>query len=113
MTNQPLRIAVIGAGISGITAAHILQKNGYQAVVFEKADKPSGVWAVSYPEVTLQNLRQQYHLSDFPWPFEPELHPTGTQVVRYWQEAIRHFQLDVRLEHEVLGLDELPDGWRV
>jgi len=33
------RIAVIGAGISGIAAASILKKNGYEAVVFEKYDK--------------------------------------------------------------------------
>jgi dimethylaniline monooxygenase (N-oxide forming) len=40
-------IAIIGAGISGITTAHILQKNGFQAVVFEKAKKMGGVWAVA------------------------------------------------------------------
>ena len=30
------RIAVIGAGISGIAAANILKKNGFVPVVFEK-----------------------------------------------------------------------------
>ncbi len=113
MSTSPVRVAVIGAGISGITAAHVLKKHGFEVVVYEKADQPGGVWAVAYPQITLQNLRQHYHLSDFPWPFEPDLHPTGAQVMRYWQAVIRKFQLDVRLEHTVLGMEELPDGWRV
>jgi cation diffusion facilitator CzcD-associated flavoprotein CzcO len=38
-------IAIIGAGISGITTAQILKKNGFQAVLFEKSEKMGGVWA--------------------------------------------------------------------
>lgn len=30
------RIAVIGAGISGIAAANVLKKKGYEAVIFEQ-----------------------------------------------------------------------------
>jgi cation diffusion facilitator CzcD-associated flavoprotein CzcO len=62
MSTSPVRVAVIGAGISGITAAHVLKKNGFEGVVYEKADRPGGVWAVAYPQITLQNLRQHYHL---------------------------------------------------
>jgi cation diffusion facilitator CzcD-associated flavoprotein CzcO len=47
------RIAVIGAGISGIAAANILKKNGFVPVVFEKHEKIGGVWATAYPEVHL------------------------------------------------------------
>ena len=43
------RIAVIGAGISGIAAANVLKKNGFEPVVFEKGGKVGGVWAVAYP----------------------------------------------------------------
>ena len=33
------RIAVIGAGISGIAAANILKKNGFVPIVFEKYER--------------------------------------------------------------------------
>jgi dimethylaniline monooxygenase (N-oxide forming) len=82
-----LRIAIIGAGISGIAAANILKKNGFEAVVFEKSEKLGGVWASAYPEVHLQNIYNQYHLSDFDWSFKPDLHPTGDQIMRYLTEA--------------------------
>lgn len=105
------RIAVIGAGISGITAANILQKNGFIPVVFEKSDKLGGVWAVTYPGVHLQNTHTTYRLSDYPWQFKPDLHPSGSQILQYWNDAVKHLRLDVRLSHEVLALEEQADGW--
>ncbi|MEG5136241.1 MULTISPECIES: flavin-containing monooxygenase [unclassified Microcoleus] len=104
-------IAIIGAGISGITTAHILKKNGFQAVVFEKSQQVGGVWALAYPNVHLQNIKEQYHLSDFPWPFTPDLHPTGEQILNYLEQAVNHLNLDVRLNHEVIELKETEDGW--
>ena len=107
------RIAVIGAGISGIAAATILKKNGFEAIIFEKYEKPGGVWATAYPGIHLQNIYNQYHLSDFDWPFKPDLHPTGEQVMRYLSAAVSHLHLEIRFKHEVLELKEEPDGWLV
>src|SRR3954447_3947057 len=36
------RTAVIGAGISGLTAAHALGKQGHEVVVFEAGERPAG-----------------------------------------------------------------------
>ncbi len=105
------RIAVIGAGISGIAAANILQKNGVVPVVFEKHEKIGGVWATAYPDVHLQNIYTQYRLSDFDWSFKPDLHPSGEQIMRYLTEAVQHLQLDIRLQHEVLEMKEEANGW--
>jgi len=107
------RIAVVGAGISGIAAANILKKNGFLPTVFEKHEKIGGVWATAYPEVHLQNIYTQYHLSDFDWSFKPDLHPTGEQIMRYLTEAVQQFQLDIRLSHEVLEAKEETKGWRL
>ncbi|MBV9386070.1 MAG: NAD(P)/FAD-dependent oxidoreductase [Chroococcidiopsidaceae cyanobacterium CP_BM_ER_R8_30] len=107
------RIAVIGAGISGIAAANVLKKQGYEAIIFEKSTEIGGVWAVAYPEVRLQNISSQYHLSDFPWTFTPDLHPTQLQIRQYLKAAVDHFQIDVRLGYEVLALEELEAGWQV
>ena len=113
MADRGLRVAIVGGGVSGITAAHVLQKQGHQAVVFEKMNQVGGIWAVSYPQVRLQNLRSQYYLSDFPWPFRADFHPTADQVMRYWSEAIERFGLDVRLGHEVQRVERGPDAWLV
>src|SRR5262245_59781168 len=109
-----MRIAVIGAGISGIAAASVLQREGHEVVLFERHAEPGGVWAKTYPGVTLQNTAPHYHIADFPWPFTPDLHPTADQVHRYILAAIEFFELDVQLEHEIDKLEELEGaGWRV
>lgn len=38
-----MKIAILGAGISGLTAARLLTDKGYQVVVFEKNDTPGGL----------------------------------------------------------------------
>jgi glutamate synthase (NADPH) small chain len=40
--HREYRLAVIGAGLFGLTAAYDLAKKGYQVTVFEKTDRPGG-----------------------------------------------------------------------
>jgi cation diffusion facilitator CzcD-associated flavoprotein CzcO len=108
-----MRIAVVGSGVSGIAAAKTLKRFGHELVIYEKSDRIGGVWATAYPGVTLQNIAEHYRLTDFPWPFKPENHPTADQVRRYLDAAVSHFALDIRRSHEVTALGERPDGWDV
>ncbi|MBK8256708.1 MAG: NAD(P)/FAD-dependent oxidoreductase [Polyangiaceae bacterium] len=107
-----MKIGVIGSGISGIAAAKVLAKAGHDVTVFERSPAVGGVWAQAYPGVHLQNVASHYHFSDFPWPFKPELHPTGEEIFRYLKMAVEHYKLKVLLEHEVVALTEEENGWR-
>ena len=107
------RIAIIGGGISGISAARVLLRFGHEVVVLERGPRLGGVWAVTYPEVRLQNIAEQYRLSDFPWPFPPDLHPTREQILRYLGEVVAHFHIDLRLSQKVVAMNEAPEGWDV
>lgn len=108
-----MRIAIIGSGISGIAAARTLQRLGIEFVIYERSAAVGGIWALAYPEVRLQNTAAHYHLADFPWPFTPDLHPTGAQIREYLNAAVKHFKLDVRLQHDVTSLREEKNGWTV
>jgi predicted NAD/FAD-binding protein len=42
VTAAPRRVAVIGAGVSGLTAAYVLERSGMQVTLFEKDDRLGG-----------------------------------------------------------------------
>ncbi len=104
------RVAIVGAGISGLAYADVLTRCGFSVVLFESCPRIGGVWARSYPGVSLQNSAAEYHLSSFPWPFKPELHPTGEQILRYLQALVEARKFDVRLQHEVVAARAVDAG---
>ena len=56
-----MKIAIIGAGFTGLTAAYDLQKHGHTVVVFEKDPQPGGL-AVGYQEKGWDwSLEKHYH----------------------------------------------------
>lgn len=108
------RVAIIGAGISGLAHADVLERCGFSVVLFERSERLGGVWARAYPDVTLQNTWWGYHLSSFPWPFTPDEHPTGAQILRYLEALVETRKLDVRLSHDVVSAREAEGGgWTV
>lgn len=110
MAKARKRVAIIGAGISGLAHADVLERCGFSVVLFERAPRLGGVWAAAYPDVSLQNTWWGYHLSSFPWPFEPDEHPTGAQILRYLEAFVEARKFDVRLSHEVVSARETSPG---
>jgi NADH-quinone oxidoreductase subunit F len=51
--NMP-RVAVVGSGPAGLTAAHYLSLDGYQVTVFEADDKPGGMLVSGIPAYRLR-----------------------------------------------------------
>lgn len=56
-----MKIAIIGAGFTGLSAAYYLSKNGHEVEVFEKDNKPGGL-AIGYKEKNWDwTLEHHYH----------------------------------------------------
>ena len=50
---QPAKVAIIGSGPAGLTAAHELAQKGYSVTVFESASKPGGMLQQCIPSFRL------------------------------------------------------------
>ncbi|MFC1431737.1 flavin-containing monooxygenase [Streptacidiphilus sp. N1-3] len=107
-----MKIAIIGAGVAGLTSAKVLTQAGHQVRVYDKAPDVGGVWSRTrrYPGVTTQSPKAQYSLSDFPMPANYPEWPDGAQIQAYFAAYAEHFGLDrvLRLSTEVTAAR--PDG---
>ncbi|HEX4060605.1 MAG TPA: NAD(P)/FAD-dependent oxidoreductase [Streptosporangiaceae bacterium] len=113
-----MRVAIIGAGVAGLTTAKVLNQAGHQVVVYDKAPDVGGVWSRTrrYPGLTTQSPKAQYSLSDYPMPRDYPEWPTGAQVQAYLAGYASHFGLghDLRLSTEVTSAAPAPGGgWTV
>jgi 4-hydroxyacetophenone monooxygenase len=114
--DRPFRVAVIGAGMSGLVAAHRLNQAGIEVVVLEKNDDVGGTWLEnSYPgcRVDVSNLFYCYSFAqrdDWPQHFS-----TQEVLLDYFRGIADRFGLRplIRFGTEVLAarLDESAMRW--
>ena len=80
---QKKKVAVIGAGVSGLAAAKAFAERGHDVQGFERSRDFGGVWELSrsYPDVQTQSPKALYHFTDHPygadvpeWPKGPDVH---------------------------------------
>ncbi|MEU8082393.1 NAD(P)/FAD-dependent oxidoreductase [Micromonospora sp. NPDC049101] len=114
-----MRIAIVGAGFAGLSAAKVLRQSGFDVTVFEKAPDVGGVWSRTrrYPGLHTQNNKGTYHLSDLPMPADYPQWPSGEQVQRYLETYVAKFGLAgvLRLSTEVVSAEFVNDetGWLI
>ncbi|KAK1420135.1 hypothetical protein QVD17_21486 [Tagetes erecta] len=117
MTNS-LKVAVIGAGVAGLTAARELQRESLQVVVFEKSNQLGGTWAYDprvesdllgvdpkrdvvhsslYKSLKTNLPRELMSFTDFKFGekvySDPRLFPGHEEVLMFLKDFASHFEL--------------------
>src|SRR3954454_14877915 len=91
------RIAVIGAGPSGLSAAKHVLEAGFAVTVFEASDGLGGQWYATaphsgvWPGMHTNTSRAMTAFSDLPAPAEHPLHPAAEQIHAYLAAYAREF----------------------
>ncbi|CAM5623358.1 Flavin-binding monooxygenase OS=Streptomyces fumanus OX=67302 GN=GCM10018772_27650 PE=3 SV=1 [Streptomyces fumanus] len=124
MWGKSVRVCVIGAGLSGLAAAHALKERGIDFVCLEKAPDVGGVWrqpgtgerGPGYRSLHLNTAKDLTAYADFPMPAEYPLYPRHSEVAAYlrsfaeWAGVLGH----VETRTEVRSVRQDPDGtWTV
>jgi cation diffusion facilitator CzcD-associated flavoprotein CzcO len=86
---RPLRVAIIGAGMSGICMAAKLQGAGIDSfTIFEKANEVGGTWRDNtYPGLTCDVPSRYYAYSFRPNPNWTRMLPPGPEIQQYFREV--------------------------
>ncbi len=116
--DRPFRAVIVGAGMSGLLAAHRLQQAGIDVVIVEKNDDVGGTWFENrYPgcRVDVPNHLYSYSFAqrdDWPQQFSPQ----GI-LLDYFRACADDLQLtgNIRFGTEVLGADfrEASGDWEL
>lgn len=126
-TGKPYgRIAIIGAGPSGLTAIKSMLEWGLEPVAFEKAREIGGLWkfdesqpdggGVAYRSLHTNTSKWMGVFSDFPFPEDAPAFPSRARMLQYLHDYADHFNLRpcIRLETAVERVRPAPDGrWEV
>ncbi|KAG9118937.1 hypothetical protein FRC07_006284 [Ceratobasidium sp. 392] len=106
--SQPIRVAIIGAGIGGITAAIALQTqlNFYDYTIYEMAEGVGGTWrANTYPGCVCDVPSHWYSHSTEPNPNWSMMFSGQAEIQAYWERIACKHNIEPRIEFssEVLG----------
>ncbi|XP_021767355.1 probable flavin-containing monooxygenase 1 [Chenopodium quinoa] len=101
------KVAIVGAGVSGLLACKYTLSKGHYPIVFEALDISGGVWAKTLERTKLQSPKPLYQFSDFPWPSSlNQLFPTCVQVLDYVNSYAKYFDLlrHIRFSTKVISI---------
>ncbi|SHI16020.1 flavin-containing monooxygenase [Ferrimonas marina] len=124
MPLRPQRIAIIGAGISGLVAAKVLKQHGLSVSVFEKGSALGGIWrfnndngaSTCYRSLHINTSKRMMQLSDFPFKEEMAEYPPHWQILEEFERYAEQFQLLplIQFNTEVRHCAPMPEGgWQL
>src|SRR5215210_4012085 len=119
--------AVIGAGISGLTAGKMLGDYGVPYTCFETSDRIGGNWAFgnpnghssAYRSLHIDTSKERLSFRDFPMPDDYPDFPHHTQIKDYLESYAEAFGLKEHIEFQngvqhARHLDESAGGgWEI
>ncbi|OLF09699.1 FAD-dependent oxidoreductase [Actinophytocola xinjiangensis] len=95
---------VIGAGQSGLAAAHALRHEGLAPVVLEAGPEPVGSWPSYYDSLTLFSPARYSSLPGLPFPGDPDHYPHRDEVVDYLRRYAKNLAVDLRTGQRVVAV---------
>jgi 4-hydroxyacetophenone monooxygenase len=112
---RDFRVAVIGAGMSGLAVAYRLLQAGIDFVVFERNDDVGGVWLENdYPGCRLDTSNFCYSYSFLQRDDWPHQYSRGPDIREYFQDASRKLGLrEFGTTVHAARFDEATGEWLV
>ena len=112
------RVAIVGAGPSGLVAAKEALQAGFDVTVLEASDDLGGQWHTTaphsgvWPGMHTNTSRAMTAFSDFDAPADHPLHPAAEQIHAYLRAYAEHFGVTERIRLQT-RVSRVSPAWEV
>ncbi|KAG9468507.1 hypothetical protein GDO78_022589 [Eleutherodactylus coqui] len=115
------KVAIIGAGCSGLPSIKCCLDEGLEPTCFERSDDIGGLWrfktdpeearASIYKSVIINTSKEMMCYSDYPMPEEYPNYMHNSKVLEYFYKYMEHFQLKkyIKFKTSVCSVKKRPD----
>ena len=117
------KVAVIGAGSSGIASCQVLNARGIEFDCFEIGSEVGGNWryqndnqmSSAYRSLHINTSRRTMAYGSFPMPEDLPDYPNHFQIAQYFDDYVDHFgfRQKIRFRTEVTHVEPEDGGWVV
>jgi len=99
LTDAP--VVVVGAGQSGLAAAHALEKLSVPVVVLEAGHRPAGSWPRYYDSLRLFSPAAFSSMPGMPFPGHLERYPARDEVADYLERYAAYIPVEIQTDTRV------------
>ncbi|NWR83903.1 FMO1 monooxygenase, partial [Furnarius figulus] len=115
------RVAVVGAGVSGLAATKCCLDEGLEPTCFEQSQDIGGLWRYTehieagrpslYPSVISNTSKEMSSFSDFPYPEDFPVFLPNARLLEYLRRYAEHFGLreHIKFRTTVVSIRKHPD----
>lgn len=112
MTENPPPIVIIGAGQSGLTAAHVLAEAGLRPLVLEAGDRTTGAWPSYYDSLRVFSPARFSQIPGHrPFDGDPDRYPHRDEVAAYLEDFAAGLDADIRTNTPVVDVTTAGTGY--
>lgn len=113
MTVRQDPVIIIGAGQSGLAAAHSAAKQGLRPIVLEAGPGVSGSWPHYYDSLHLFSPARYSAMPGLPFPGDPDRYPHRDEVVAYLESYADRLDVEIRTSVTVTHVAATDGGFTV
>jgi cation diffusion facilitator CzcD-associated flavoprotein CzcO len=110
---QTERVVIVGAGLSGLTAAYYLRERGIDPLLLDRAEVVGGSWRARHPQLSLNTHRSVSHLPGFKYPAKTSAFPKRDDVVRHLEDFARQHAFRISHGKDVTSIRHLDSRYEI
>nr|WP_244409073.1 NAD(P)-binding domain-containing protein [Stackebrandtia nassauensis] len=96
MNTTSLPVVIVGAGQSGLAAAHAVRDTGLTPLVLEAGDRAAGSWPHYYDSLKAFSPNRFNNLAGITFGGEPDAYPTRDEVAAYLERFTESLSVEIR-----------------